>query len=587
MKTTVSTSLEKALETLKNTGEFSCEQFPEIHIESTKDKKFGDYASNIALLLAKPMRAKPREIAEKIVENFPPSSVIEKVEIAGPGFINFYLTAEAHVQVVKDILQKPTEFGKLNIGQGRRVLLEFVSANPTGPLHVGHGRSAAFGATLGDLLTEVGFDVHREYYVNDAGRQMNILAASIYLRYLELCGLTVIFPQNGYKGEYVKEIADTLFSSHKNKFQLSVEAVFDKVPEDVSEDGTTGDKEDHIDGLIKNLKTLLEINYALFFNAGLTTVLEDIKDDLAEFGVDYHKWFSEQSLLDGNARESMLLELKAREMVYEQDGATWFKSTEFGDDKDRVLLRANGEATYFANDLAYHLDKYSRGYDEVIDIFGADHHGYVARVKAGLKALGHEKEFTVIMVQFATLYRDGKQLQMSTRSGEFVTIRQLRGEVGRDAARFFYVMRKNEQHMDFDLDLATSRSNENPVFYVQYAHARICSVFRQLEEQKLTFQQEDGLSHLASLTSEEEVALIDSLGQFTERLTIAATHYEPHLLVTYCRELAACFHSYYNAVPFLKAESQERNSRLCLVKATQVILQRCLRLLSVSAPETM
>lgn len=558
----------------------------QLKIDFTKDKKFGDYASNIAMLLAKQAKMSPRDFAALLVARLN-DPLIVKTEIAGPGFINFYINPDQHSKVISDILAKGDSYGLSNFGKGKKVHIEFVSANPTGPLHVGHGRGAAFGSTVANLLEAVGYDVHREYYVNDAGRQMHILATSVWLRYLTICGQEIIFPSNAYKGDYVKDIAQVLFDNHSQSYAQASADVYKDVPADEGQEG--GDKEKHIDGLIKNAKQLLgQSRYDEVFALAKDGILADIKQDLSEFGVNYQEWFSEQGLVDGGAFEIAFDQLQEQGLIYEQEGAQWFKATEFGDDKDRVLVKENGDRTYFANDIAYHVNKYARGFDQVIDIFGADHHGYIPRLQAMLKAFDHDiNDFSVLLVQFAILYRSKERVPMSTRSGSFVTLRQLRDEVGNDAARFFYVMRKNEQHMDFDLELAKSQSNDNPMYYIQYAHARICSVFRQLDEQGKSYNSDAAEKHVGLLVTTQEQALIDSLNRYSELLLNAGKHHEPHTLANYLRDLANDFHSLYNAQQFLIDEEDLCQARLSLIKATRQVLRNGLGLLGVEAVEKM
>ena len=558
-----------------------------VQVENARDESHGDFASNVALILAKQAKKNPRELAQQIIDGLPNIEWLEKVEIAGPGFINFYLEKTAQLNVVSEVLNRQQTFGHCSIGNNKKVHLEFVSANPTGPLHVGHGRGAAFGATLANILEIAGYKVHREYYVNDAGRQMNILAASIWLRYLKLCGEGFAFPSNGYKGDYVITIAEKLKTQVNDQLHHSAEEVFANVPADETKTGR-GDKEAHIDGVIKNARQLLGDDYKVVFNLGLKEILTDIKDDLHEFGVDFQEWFSEQQLMNQGAVEHGLDRLAEKGFVYEKDGAKWFRSTEFGDEKDRVLVREDGRTTYFASDVAYHVNKIERGYDMVIDVLGADHHGYVPRVRAAMSALGvDDQHFYVPLVQFAVLYRGSEKVPMSTRSGSFVTLRQLREEVGVDAARFFYVMRKVQQHMDFDLDLATSKSNENPVYYIQYAHARVCSVMRQLAEKDQRYDQVQGLQHLSVLSSDYETTIVSLLSRYPEVIKKAATSFEPHVLIIYLRELANAFHTYYNAEQFLVNDEQLRNARLCLINAVKQVVFNGLGILNVSSPEKM
>ncbi|MGA7802872.1 MAG: arginine--tRNA ligase [Gammaproteobacteria bacterium] len=577
--------LQAALAELQTQGVLPAQVEVPVTVERTRDRAHGDFASNLAMTLAKAARRKPRELAEALVGALPPSDQVRKTAVAGPGFINFYLTPAAYHAVIGDILAGGSAYGRSRLGAERPVQVEFVSANPTGPLHVGHGRGAAYGATVADLLAAVGYRVHREYYVNDAGRQMDILAASVYLRYLELCGETVAFPSNGYKGDYVFDIAATVHRTHGDGLRHPVTEVFAGVPADAP----AGDKEAHIDGLIGRARELLgPASYRTVFDLGLDTILADIRQDLREFGVEYDDWFSERSLTETGAVQRAIDRLRDAGHLYEQDGALWFRSTAFGDEKDRVVVRENGQTTYFASDIAYHMNKLERGYERVIDVWGADHHGYVPRVKAALAALGDDPgKLDVLLVQFAILYRGGEKMQMSTRSGEFVTLRELRREVGNDAARFFYVMRKCEQHLDFDLDLAKSQSSDNPVYYIQYAHARIMSVMRQLQEKGLTWDRDEGARNLHLLHEAHEDGLMVNLSRYPEVVEAAALQHEPHQLAHYLRELANDLHTYYNAHQFLVMDSPLRNARLNLIDATRQVVANGLGLLGVSAPETM
>ncbi len=557
-------------------------------VERARAREHGDFASNIALVLAKPAGVKPRDLAQKIVAALPASGQIAKVEIAGPGFINFFLTAAGLHAVIPEILKTKERYGETHLGKGKPIIVEFVSANPNGPLHVGHGRGAAYGDSLARLLAAAGYRVHREYYINDAGRQMDILAVSVWLRYLELCGEAVVFPVNAYQGAYVRDIARTLRETQGDRLRQAAQTVFQGLPPDEASDGT-GDKEAYIDALIERVKTLLgSEDYRFIHSLSLRAMLDNIRQDLREFGVEYDEWFSEQALIAGGAVEKAVAWLKQMGHLYEKDGAWWFRATDFGDEKDRVVVRENGVTTYFASDIAYHLNKIERGFKHSIDIWGADHHGYTPRVRAALAALGQDPQsLTVLLVQFAILYRGSERVQMSTRSGQFVTLRELREEVGNDAARFFYVLRKSEQHMDFDLELAKSQSNDNPVFYIQYAHARICSVFRQLKEKRFTWNDDLANVDLELLREPQETALINTLARYPEVLAEAAKNYEPHQTAYYLRELAHDLHTYYNAHPFILDDAALRNARLALIAATRQVLANGLRLLGVSAPETM
>ena len=583
MKQIINDLIEQALLELAQASQIPAELSVNIQVTPARDASQGDYASNIALMLAKPAAMAPRALAELIVGRLPAVDAIEKVEVAGPGFINFFVASSTSHSVIRRILEQGEDFGRSELGQGSKIQVEFVSANPTGPLHVGHGRGAAFGATLANLLSFVGYEVQKEYYVNDAGRQMHILGTSVWLRYLELCGETIVFPSNGYQGDYVWDIAATLHRENADRFYRPVAQVM----ADVCADAPTGDKEKHIDNLIANAHGLLgEDEYRIVFDLALVTLTDVIRVDLQNFGVEFDRWFSERSLSDEGLIEQAITRLQDNDHVYEQDGALWFRSTDFGDEKDRVVRRDNGQTTYFASDIAYHMNKFDRGFDKVINIWGADHHGYIPRVKASLSALGYMADnLEVQLVQFANLFENGVKISMSTRSGEFVTLRQLREDVGLDAARFFYVMRKAEQHMDFDLDLAREQSSDNPVYYLQYAHARICSVRRQCIDKGIDVSAGD--ANLARLDNTHEQALVKQLGLFPERVEAAASRCEPHLVVNYMRELANQFHSWYNAHHFIVDDSELRDARLALASAIGQVLRNGLKLMGVSAPEKM
>ena len=585
MKNIIAALLSQAIESLAGKDLPAETASVSLHIERTRDPQHGDFATNVAMTMSRVARRSPREIAGLIVGALPPSEFVAGVEIAGPGFINFRLAPRARQEEIRSIHAAGEAYGRNGSGEGQRVIVEFVSANPTGPLHVGHGRHAAFGATVANLLEASGFDVHREYYVNDAGRQMDILAASVWLRYLELGGETLPFPSNGYRGGYIREIAATLRERESARLHRPSEAVFESVPADAP----AGDREAHIDGVIANMRKLLgEKDYRLVLDGGLAGILADIRGDLEEFGVIMDRWFSERSLTDSGLVQQTIETLRDGGFAYEKDGALWFRASDFGDDKDRVLVRDNGQTTYVASDIAYHLDKRRRGFDTLLDVLGADHHGYVARVRAGLEALGEPGDsLEVRMVQFAVLYRGGEKVQMSTRSGDFVTLRELREEVGDDAARLFYVLRSNDQHLDFDLELAKSRTADNPVYYIQYAHARICSVFRQLHEKDMEWSLETGLAALDLLTEDHESALMTGLSRYPEVIELAAANRAPQTLVHYLRDLAYDFHTYYNSHTFLVKQDRLRCARLALISAAQVVTRNGLTLLGVSAPESM
>jgi len=584
LKDTIEKLLDQALEQLITDQVITSK--PTLQITRTKDAAHGDFTCNVAMMLAKQAGRSPRDIAQLIIDVAADDSSIEKIEIAGPGFMNFFLAQESTLNIISDILDGGDGFGESNVAEKLKVQIEFVSANPTGPLHVGHGRGAAYGASLASLMRAVGFDVDCEYYVNDAGRQMDILATSVWLRYLEMHEISFNFPVNGYKGDYIYDIADSIKNLHGDAFVCSADEVFNDVHADEPDDG---DKEKHIDDLIRNAKHLLGVeNYRHIFKAGLDSILDDIRQDLEEFGVPFDNWYSEQTLADRGLIDRAVEQLQLASHIEERNGALWFLSTKFGDEKDRVIIRDNGQPTYFASDIAYHMDKFARGYQRVINIWGADHHGYVPRVKAAISALGENPQnLDILLVQFANLYRGGERLQMSTRSGSFVTLRELREEVGTDAARFFYVMRKCEQHMDFDLDLAKSQSNDNPVYYIQYAHARICSVNAQLLGKQLRHDSDNGKNNLSQLTEKHETELISKLDAYADILNKSAFSAEPHLLVHYLRELANLLHSYYNAHHFIIDDENLRDARFNLINATRQILRNGLTLLGVSAPEKM
>lgn len=552
-------------------------------VERTRDSRHGDFATNIAMRLAKKVGKNPRELAAQIIEHLPDSEFVDSVEIAGPGFINFHVGGTAFHQELATILESGERYGRVDAKQEPRYLLEFVSANPTGPLHVGHGRLAAFGATLGNLIEAAGYPVDREYYVNDAGRQMDILGVSVWMRLLEKRGEQVPFPAAGYKGDYIGEIAAAVDTS-----QLPEVSAVD-VSADLPADAPDGDKEVFIGALIDKANALLgEEQFQRLRRRALENIREDIEDDLRGFGIEFDKWFSEQTLTDDGLIADALQVLKERGRLYEKDGATWFRAMEYGDEKDRVVVRENGKTTYFASDIAYHYGKRKRGYDNLVDVLGSDHHGYVARVRAGLEAMGFEgNSLEVPLVQFVTLYRAGEKLSMSTRSGDFVTLRELREEVGNDAARFFYVMRSNDQHLDFDLELAKSHSNDNPVYYIQYAHARVASVFRQLEEKSYSWNRDAGLANLSALGEIQEKALMSTLSRYPEIIELAAKNRAPHTLVHYLRDLANEFHTYYNAHQFIVDDDDLRNARLALISATRQVISNGLGVLGVSAPDSM
>jgi arginyl-tRNA synthetase len=554
-------------------------------IERTRDPQHGDFATNAAMRLAKPAGCKPRELAQRIIAALPESPLIARTEIAGAGFINFFLTPGAYGRELIAIHERGQRYGQSSLGDGEKVLLEFVSANPTGPLHVGHGRQAAYGATLANILAAAGFEVSREYYINDAGRQVDILAASTWVRYLQACGETLPFPQNGYRGEYVRALACKVLATEGEALRRPAATVLAGLPPDAPE----GDKEIYIDALIARARDLIGTEgFGRMLEHSLTAMLADIRDDLGQFGVTFDRWYSERALEKSGAIERALARLERESRLYRKDGATWFRATEFGDEKDRVVVRENGQKTYFASDIAYHLEKRERGFERLIDVLGADHHGYVARVRAGLTAMGEPGDcLEVNLIQFVSLFRGGEKVPMGKREAQFVTLRQLREEVGNDACRLFYLMRSHEQPLDFDLELAKSRTNENPVYYIQYAHARVASVMKQLASRNLVFDRDEGLSSVGLLSGAHEQAVLAALVRYPEVLEQAALSRAPHAIVHYLRELANTFHTYYNAEQFIVGEATMRNARIALVLGVQQVIRNGLTLLGVSAPESM
>lgn len=599
MNTAIQSALDTAIDSLKQQGILPQDFENNSSLSRTRDRSHGDFASNIAMIAAKVAGQKPRDLAEKILAALPQVDVITKAEIAGPGFINFFLNDDQRFAVLDLILEQGSQFGQSQQFAGKKAQVEFVSANPTSSLHVGHGRGAAYGMTVANLLEAIGWTVQREYYVNDAGRQMDILATSTYLRYLELCGQNLTFPSNGYRGDYVtNDIAQKIFEQYGAQFNRPVSAVFAAVPDDavygseLDADGNkvllSGNKEKHIDGLIANAQQLLgHADYQIFHQTALQVILDDIKDDLADFGVTFDMWFSEATLKD-KITEALDV-LNQNGFLYQlEDGNTWFKSTSFGDEKDRVVKRANGQTTYFAADIAYHLNKFQRGFDQVVNIWGADHHGYIARVKAAIDAMNFDsKKLTVLLVQFVSLWRGSEMVQMSSRSGQFVSLRDLRKEVGNDAARFYYVMRKSEQHIDFDLDLAVSQSKDNAVYYIQYAHARICRMMEKLAASDSVFDPVAGRAATARLVEPVESELLAKLAAYPDTIYRAASQYEPHQLGNYLKELAALFHGWYNEHKVLSDDMELMQARLLLSHTIRQVIKNGLALLGVSAPESM
>jgi len=577
LKDHIAQLIETGLRALVENGLLPAESFPAITIERTRDSSHGDFACNIAMVLARQAGMSPRDLAAHLVDRIPTGGVIERIDVAGPGFINFFLKADAQHAIVGRIIDEGARFGHSDTGQGAKILIEYVSANPTGPLHVGHGRGAAYGATVANLLQAVGYSVEREYYVNDAGRQMDILACSVYIRYLQQCGIDFPLPEQCYQGDYIIDIAAELYRRHKNALRV-----------DMNPPGNNSDAEAALDELIGQLKLQLGTCYQDVHTLGLQTILSEIRNDLEEFGVEYDNWYSEQSLEQDNKVERVIAQLDANGYIYEKDGARWFRSSDLGDEKDRVVVRENGQATYFASDIAYHDEKFRRGYGKIINIWGADHHGYIARVRAALEALGHDsKQLDILLVQFVSLFRGKEKLQMSTRSGQFVTLEQLRTEVGRDATRFFYVMRKSEQHLDFDMELAKSSTKDNPVYYIQYAHARVASLLEKVRTADANFEIKPCLECIDALRSPVEIRLLGKLSEYPEVLQNAAVNYEPHLLVYYLKELATEFHAWYDTHRVMGEAPATMKARMVLCLAVQQIIRNGLTLLGVSAPGKM
>lgn len=589
---------------------------PTPRVVPAKSEEHGDWASNVALTAAKGAGIAPMELAARIVEHLPATDVIDKVEVASPGFINFYIKQGAETKVLSEYLNRAHPLTGAGEG-GQRVLLEFVSANPTGPLHVGHGRGAAYGACIASLLKRQGCRVECEYYINDAGRQMDVLTLSVWLRYLALGDSTEwtafakehrylcnsgnqaehpgddadaeedeYFPAGAYRGDYVWDVAADVRRKYGDALQCGLsDDVFGNLPTGRPDPDDKDAAEARLTALIGVAKTALGDQYESVYRLALEAMSRDIKSELERFGVCYERWFSESSLR-GRVDEVVVLLEKAG-CLYTKDGALWFQSARYGDEKDRVIRRKGGEFTYFATDIAYHLDKYRRGYDRMINIWGADHHGYIARLKAALSALGLDvRKLEIVLVQFVNLWRDGKRLAMSTRAGKFVPLRELRSEVGIDAARFFYVTRKPGQHIDFDLSLAKSQSSENPVYYIQYAHARICSVFRRSDDRD-DRRPDFSAADTSRLDEEDEVRLMKMLADYDGILEDTARRMEPHHLIQFLRDLANAFHIYYNHSRFLIDDVALQDARLLLISAVRDTIADGLHLLGVSAPENM
>ena len=555
-----------------------------IRLQENKDKEHGDYASNIAMILAKDLSLNSKDLADQISNEFPLDNQILKVEVAGPGFINFFVSKETHAQVLNTIDLEKEKYGHSKKKLGK-VLIEYVSSNPTGPLHVGHGRGAVFGSVLAKLLRAAGHEVDEEYYVNDYGRQMNILTVSVWLRYLQNSNEEIIMSDLGYQGDYIKLIAEGLVKENKEKYLLSSEE-----HESIMSLLKVKKDESAIDSLISFMQKTLADGFLEIRSFALDNMLNLIKEDLDKFGVNHNLWFFESSLYredKGNKSKAneAISKLTSNNFVYEEDGALWFKSSEFKDDKDRVLQRSNGEYTYFSSDVAYHLDKYNRAYDRIINIWGSDHHGYLPRVRAAMEASGKDTEkLEVVFIQFANLIRNGEKISMSTRSGEFISLKELLEEVTSDAARFFYINRKADQHLEFDLELAKEESKDNPLYYIQYAHARICSVFNKV---KYDFTTDHKELNLSLLSTEKEIEIQKHLANFPALIEKSAKSNDPHLICYYLKDLASLFHSYYNSEKFIIEDLNLMSSRMFLLKGIKQVIFNGLEILGVDSPEEM
>ena len=556
MKQTVTEILLQALSRAKQKGELKLEAQPAIVLDTPREKSHGDLATTLAMVLAKPESKPPRKIAEIIISNIQDEDgIIEKTEIAGPGFINFIFKQDRWTRTLFDIEAEGQGYGLLNIGKGERVLVEFVSANPTGPLHVGHGRGAAVGDALANLLVAVGYEVSREFYINDAGRQIRLLARSVYSRYRQMHGKDEPFPEDGYHGTYINEVSASASASP------AIGLTYVDTPFDASE--------------------------KVFADFSKDQMLDDIKKDLVAFGVKFDVWFSERSLLADESVRKSIEELKERGFAYEQDGALWLKSTAFGDDKDRVIVKQDGEYTYLATDIAYHRNKLGRGFKTLVNIWGADHHGYIPRVQAVIQAFGHPKDsLHVLLVQLVSILRHGQPVPMSKRAGTFVTLRDVVQDVGADAARYIFLTRRSDSHLDFDLDVAKEQSRENPVYYVQYAHARLASLFREAESRNIGVTKGDSVD-LSLLDLEEEQNIIKTLAKYPEVIEEAALAYEPHRLTFYLQDLAGLLHNYYFKHRVITEDVKRTASKLFLMKQVKTVIQSALGILGVSAPERM
>lgn len=548
-------NIQIAAENARRNGALNFETLPDFVLEVPRDKGHGDFATNIALLLARQAKMAPRQVAEILNNHFSKEgSSMAKVEIAGPGFINFYLDSKWVYEVLPQIEEQGDKYGDSNAGQGKKVQVEFVSANPTGLLHMGNARGAALGDTMANLMQAAGFDVSREFYINDTGNQIENFGRSLEARYFQLMGQDVPFPEEGYHGQDIIDTVKGLIAADPDQKYLNMDP---------------------------------EARKAEFVEYALAEKLNAIRDNLSQFGVNYDVWFSEKTLHDSGAVSSAIAELRAGDYIYENEGAIWLKTTAFGEEKDEVLVRGNGIPTYFAADIAYHKNKFDRGFQWVINIWGADHHGHVARLKGAVKALGYDSDnLDIVLMQLVRLFKGGEIIRMSKRSGEFITLEELIAEVGKDAARYFFVMRSPDSHLDFDMDLAKSQSTDNPVYYIQYAHARICSILRQMEDKGGTLPKA-GACDLERLQEPAELELIRKLVDFPTEISAAAVNLEPHRMARYAHELAGLFHSFYNSNRVMVDDEELQKARLVLVKSVRAVVRRALGLLGLTAPESM
>ncbi|OGV96688.1 MAG: arginine--tRNA ligase [Nitrospinae bacterium RIFCSPLOWO2_02_FULL_39_110] len=554
MREVLQNILRSALNKARDSGDIELSEVPSFTVEKPREARFGDFYTNLAMVIASRLTRKPRDVANLIKNNINGySNLISKIEIAGPGFINFFMTPDFWLEGLRDVVSKDSGYGSLGIGRNEKVLVEFVSANPTGPLHVGHGRGAVIGDVLSNILKKAGYDVDKEYYINDVGLQMETLGISTLIRYKQILGENAEFPENGYKGDYINDIARDIILKKGNYFLQ------------------TTDKE--------------SLPFFIDFSAGV--ILNGIKKDLENFGIVFNRWYSEKSLYEKGMVDEIIKWLKEREFIYEKDSALWLKASAFGDEKDRVVRRGTGYYTYLASDIAYHKEKYERGFKKVINVWGADHHGYIPRIRSAIKALGFDnKTFSVLLVQLVNLKRGGEVISMSTRSGEFTELSHVVKEVGKDAVRFFCMMRSSDSHLDFDLNLAKEQSSENPVYYVQYAHARICNILKQAEVCKIKIP--DVLSiNLQPLKLSEELSIIKKILIFPELIEKMAVSLEPHLITHYLLDLSGDFHSYYNKYRVISDDNDLTIARLIMVKALGVVIKNSLNILGVTAPEEM